>query len=59
MRGKRARKLRKAVYGDKDYRQRTYGQLEGTGTIVNIEPGQKVANRRLYRRFKRLKIKVV
>lgn len=52
MNGKKSRALRKKIYKDKNFRDRKYAFLEGTATMVNVEEGQKVATRRIYRRIK-------
>lgn len=52
MNGKKAKKIRKQVYGDKDFRERNYGRLK-SGEVMTIEKGMKVSSRRIYKKLKK------
>lgn len=52
MRQKKAKQLRKQVYGDKDFRERTYGKTP-KGPIIVTESGMKVSSRRIYQKLKK------
>ena len=60
MNEKKARKIRKKVYGDKDFRDRSYYTKEvigkdgrKRGIITTVERGQKISTRRVYQIVKK------
>ena len=55
MNGRKARYLRKKVYGDEDYRERMYGRSKKSGMIFNLNKGdfKQPPKRAIYQKLKK------
>lgn len=60
MNGKRAKKLRKIVYGEDNFRDRKYGRIKNSGMIIVIDENDinKIPKRAEYQRLKKDKKKI-
>ena len=52
MNQRKAKKIRKSVYGDKNPDERIYKRLKN-GQILTVELGMKVSSRRIYKKLKK------